>query len=147
MRKLTLAIILAVLLGGLVLAGGCGTPKTGPQIAFEKFDDAARDGDYQAVYDLLSAKFQAQLSLEDVKNGLNPPGAIKITGSSETGDTGFVTYEDPKTGQKFKVLMVKENGLWKVDELVVESTTPGPPGSEPESAPVPGGESAPVSSP
>ncbi len=139
MRKLICLFVATAAITGLVLVGGCGVAqKSGPQLAFEEFDRAARSGDYQKVYDLLSGRFKKQLTVEDVKTGLQPPGEIKILEAGESGDTGYVRYETIQDGLTNKVVMLRENGVWKVDELIVESGAPVPPQTGPQSIPEPG---------
>lgn len=105
-----------------------GGERTEPLVAFEEFYNAAREGDYEEVYGLLSARYRGQFTLEDVEKNLEEPPEIVLIESNvdAESDSGIISYVTKDTGENFWVICVRENGDWKIDELVpAEKAEPG----------------------
>jgi hypothetical protein len=128
------ATLLAV--GALALAAslviGCGgggdsssDSAAAPEDVVQQFVDSSRDGDGEAVCDLLSADSQAQV-VDEAKSADDCPGAfdedptasdvpedLEIGEATIDGDTGSVAIT--VSGQESSLPVVQEDGEWKID--------------------------------
>jgi hypothetical protein len=126
MRKMLFAGVALLLMVALLTVAGCGSSSSSgqtPKQAFDAFTAAAKAKDYQAVHDMLSAQFRKQYTVNDIKDSLSVPPDITIIESKDNGKNGFVRYviKGDNSGMVYKAVLLKENGVWKVDTLVTES--------------------------
>lgn len=125
-----------VLIGGGILAavlllGGSDGPSSGdPAATVQAFVDAARDGDCDAIDDLLTAEGRTQFPEGDCEEGLDAAAQdegmdpddvdIEVGDATEDGDTAIVpvTYQAPDT-EEFAIdyTLVKQDGEWLIDGL------------------------------
>ena len=125
MRCFAIVILVGLGLGGVTGAAGCSggssAPKA-PQVALREYAQALSAGNTRQAYDLLSGEARATLSYErfDELAKSSPDQAKSLAaavdaGPAETRITALVTAPNGES-----LLLVLEDGEWRLDESVVD---------------------------
>jgi predicted small lipoprotein YifL len=121
MRK-TVVMLLALALSVTVLAlAGCGGGNAdSPEQVVEEFMSATLAEDAEAVYELLSAATQAELTstVDLVEGSADAIDSYEVGEATISGDEARVATSIALTGLdgplEFEVVLVKEDGAWKI---------------------------------
>lgn len=123
----------AIALAVAVVGRGCRVGEAGPEAAVRAFVQAARAGDRQALFDLLTPDIQRRLEeqaqkstrlvgasvryraldLISVGNADDQPAPSEIEVVSESGDRATVQVDGP--GGRAQITVIKVDGSWRLD--------------------------------
>jgi Domain of unknown function (DUF4878) len=130
-------VLLLVLIACVLLIEACGTSTStasSPKQAVENLLSAVKKNDYNAIYDMLTAKDKKQVTRQEwVAANSSTPASVaegntkltwSITGSKVTGNTASINVKLTQGAQSENVTfsLTKESGTWKVS-----LSTSGPP--------------------
>lgn len=129
-------VVALVLVGGgilaavLLLGGSDGPSSDDPTATVQAFVDAARDGDCDAIDDLLTAEGKKQFPAGDCEEGIDAAARgegidpddveIEVGDATEDGDTAIVPVSYTAPGEESFDLdysLVKQDGAWLIDGL------------------------------
>jgi hypothetical protein len=124
MKKIIVLLLACSLVAGALVAAGCGggtsSDSGDPKATVEQFMKATFAEDADATYELLSSESKAGVENKEelVKGASDQLGDWSVGAVTEEGDTARVkvtlTMKEAAAELTFDVVLVKEDGSWKV---------------------------------